>query len=348
MDLGKLLDVPAPALELQATLQGLIDGKAKPLGALGRMEELALQIGIIQGTTTPHADRPMLLIFAGDHGMTRAGVMSFPSGNTVSMVDNLLQGQATANAFARVVGAELFVVDAGTDADLTNRAGLVHAKVARGTGDATVEPAMTSAQAEGAIVCGAGIATDLIVQGADLVILGEVGCGNTASASLITHSLTNAPLHMCIGPGAGHSPESMGVKRMAIQKAAQRSDAQDPLEVLHQFGGFEIAMMAGAILACGHKGVPVLIDGFICAAAALVAIRMSPHVAEYCIFTHSSPEPGSQVIMTALKARPLLNLNLHLGEGTGALLAIPLVQAACAFLCEVTSRDETMPRAAGF
>ena len=343
--LTELLAVPALDRSLENNLKTALDGKAKPPGALGRVEELALELGLIQQRARPVVKQPVLLVFAGDHGLTRSGVAAFPSGVTVAMVDTLLAGRASANAFARVVGAEVRVIDAGVAADLSDRAGLIQAKIALGTGDASVEPAMIPQQAEAALLAGAQVAKDAIANGADLIALGEMGIGNSASAALLMHRLSPAPLDACVGQGAGHSPEGMARKRAVLAQAAARSDVTDPFEVLTQFGGFEIAMMAGALLAAARASVPVLVDGFIGTAAALLAVRLAPNARDYCLFAHASAEAGHRLMLDVLGARPLLELDMRLGEGTGALLALPLVKAACALLSEVAELAEVLEAA---
>lgn len=345
LTLTDLITVPALDRSLQPALRTALDGKAKPPGALGRIEELALTLGLIQQRMRPVVERPVLLVFAGDHGLTRSGVAAFPSGVTVAMVDTLLAGKASANAFARVVGAEVRVIDAGVAADLSDRAGLVQAKIASGTADASVEPAMTSVQGEAALLAGAQVTEQAIVDGADLIALGEMGIGNSASAALLMHRLAPALLDDCVGQGAGHSPEGMARKRAVLVQAAARSDATAPFEVLTQFGGYEIAMMAGALLAAAKAGVPVLVDGFIGTAAALLAVRLAPAARDYCLFCHVSAEAGHRLMLDAMEARPLLELDMRLGEGTGALLAVPLVKAACALLSEVAELADVLEAA---
>ncbi len=345
MTLDDLLAVPALDRTQEPALQSALDGKAKPPGALGRIEGLALTLSLIQRRLKPVVDRPTLLVFAGDHGLTRSGVAAFPSSVTVAMVDTLLAGRATANAFARAVGAEVRVIDAGVAADLSDREGLIHAKVAFGTADASVEPAMAKDQAEAALLAGGRIAAEAIANGADLIALGEMGIGNSASAALLMHRLAPARLDACVGQGAGHSPEGLERKRSVLHQAAARSDATEPLEVLVQFGGYEIAMMAGALLASAKAGVPVLIDGFIGTAAALLAVRLAPAACDYCLFAHVSAEAGHHLMLEAMDARPLLALEMRLGEGTGALLAMPLVRAACALLSEVAELSDVLEAA---
>jgi nicotinate-nucleotide--dimethylbenzimidazole phosphoribosyltransferase len=308
-------------LNQTAGLRALVDGKAKPLGALGRIETLAIQLGLIVGHAVPKADRALLLVFAGDHGLTQAGVSSYPAAVTQAMVATFLAGKASANAFARAAGADLRVVDAGVDGDLPFHPNLAAAKIRRGTRNAAEEPALTLTELEAAVETGARIATEAIDEGYDTLLLGEMGIGNTASASLIMHRLAPAPLDDCLGVGAGHDAEGLARKRAALERAAGRSDATAPLDVLREFGGLEIAMMTGAVLGSAARRRPVLIDGFIGSAAALAAIRMEPAVRDYCVFTHCSAEHGHRRMLAELDAEPLLRLDMRLGEGTGALLA---------------------------
>ena len=344
-ELTDLFSVPALNQGLREPLRQALNGKAKPVGALGRIEDLALTLGLIQQTLRPAVVRPVLLVFAGDHGLTRSGVAAYPAGVTVAMVDTLLMGRASANAFAKVVGAQVQVIDAGVAADLSDRAGLVHAKVAPGTKDASTEPAMTPDQAQAALLEGAAMARAAIDDGADMIALGEMGIGNSASAALLMHRLAPAPLIDCVGQGAGHSPEGMARKQAVLAQAAARSDTTAPLEVLIQFGGFEIAMMAGALLGAARAGVPFIVDGFIGSAAALLAIRLAPNARDYCIFAHASAEAGHRRMLDAVEAQPLLGLDMRLGEGTGALLAVPLLKAACALLSDVAELKDILEAA---
>jgi len=327
---------------LEPELRGLIDGKAKPLGALGRVEDLAVRLALIAGRRDPSADRALLLVFAGDHGLTQAGVSSYPSTVTVAMVATLLAGRASANAFARVVGAEVRVVDAGVAADLAPHPALIAAKVRKGSRNAAVEPALTADEVAQALARGAAIAQEAVAEGFDILALGEMGIGNTASAALLVHRLAPAPLADCVGPGAGHDAAGLARKLAVLEQAAGRSAAVEPLEVLAEFGGLEIAMMAGAVVGAAAARRPILVDGFICGAAALAAIRLAPAAADYCIWAHRSAEPGHAAMLAAAGAEPLLDLGLRLGEGTGGLLALPLLRAATALLAEVASLDDVL------
>lgn len=326
----------------EAAYRALVDGKAKPLGALGRIEDLAVRLALIAGRPNPSYDRALLLVFAGDHGLTESGVSAYPSAVTTAMVATLLAGRASANAFARAVGAQVKVVDAGVAADLAPHPLLIDAKIRKGTRNAALGSAMTAEEVESALARGAAIARRAQDEGFDILALGEMGIGNSASAALLLHRLGPAPLADCIGAGAGHDAQGMARKRAVLETAAARTPVTDPLDVLAQFGGLEIAMIAGAILGAASARLPVLVDGFIVSAAALVAIRLDPACADYCIFAHHSAERGHEVMLAALDAQPLLDLSLRLGEGTGALLALPLVRAAAGLLTDVASLDDVL------
>lgn len=333
--------ISAPDTGLQAALQRKIDQKTKPLGALGQLEDLALQAGLVQQSLEPRLSRPHLLVFAGDHGAARAGVSAYPQEVTWQMVENFLAGGAAINVFCKAHGLILAVVDAGVAHDFAPRPGLVQAKVAPGTANYLEAPAMSREQLELALERGAGMARRLAGEGCNLLGFGEMGIGNTASASLLAHALTGVSLEASVGRGTGLDDAGLEKKRRLLAQAAARAGlpagGADPLAALAEFGGFEIAMMAGAMLAGAEAGMLLLIDGFIVSAAALVAARLHPALVDYCVFCHRSAEPGHQAVLDALGARPLLDLGLRLGEGTGAALAYPLLQSALAFLNEMAS-----------
>ncbi|WP_291995022.1 nicotinate-nucleotide--dimethylbenzimidazole phosphoribosyltransferase [Candidatus Accumulibacter sp. ACC003] len=323
-----------------AALQARIDGKTKPPGSLGQLERLALQIGQVQQSLTPALDHPHLLVFAGDHGAARAGVSAYPQEVTWQMVENFLAGGAAINVFARHNGLQLQIVDAGVAHDFGVRQGLLDAKVASGTHNYLEQPAMSAAECDTALSRGAAIARDLADHGCRVVAFGEMGIGNSAAAALLTQQLTGTPLADCVGRGTGLDDAGLARKQallaQAVQRAALPADA-DALTVLAEFGGFEIAMIAGAMLAAAERRLLLLVDGFIVSSALLVAAAISPNIRDYCVFCHRSAEPGHVAQLRALKAEPLLDLGLRLGEGTGAALAWPLVRAAAAFLNEMAS-----------
>ena len=333
--------ITTPDQGLAATLQHKIDQKTKPLGALGQLEAVARKIGLIQHSLTPQLRQPQMLVFAGDHGAAKAGVSAFPQEVTWQMVENFLAGGAAINVFSRQNGLALSVVDAGVAHDFGRRPGLIDAKIALGTANYIEQAAMTPVQCEAAIASGAEIVRGLAAGGCNVVGFGEMGIGNTASASLITHCLTGASLAECVGRGTGLDDAGLSRKQALLEKALGRyraaAGSDEPLAVLAEFGGFEIAMMVGAMLAAAEARMVLLIDGFIVSSAALIAARLFPALGEYCVFCHRSAEPGHQALLRALEAAPLLDLGLRLGEGTGAALAYPVVNAAVSFLNEMAS-----------
>ena len=333
--------ITAPDRAIEASLINKVDRKTKPLGALGLLERTAIRIGLIQQRLDPQFSQPHLLVFAGDHGATKAGVSAYPQEVTWQMVENFLAGGAAINVFARQNGLHLAIIDAGVAHDFGKRAGLVDAKVAAGTANYIEEAAMSAEQCAQAMARGAEISRNLAANGCNVVGFGEMGIGNTAAASLLTHCLTGQPLAECVGRGTGLDDAGLARKQALLDKALQRylacGGSNDPLAVLAEFGGFEIAMMVGAMLGAAEAKMTLLIDGFIVTSAALVATRLAPALADYCVFCHRSAEAGHRAQLAALGAEPLLDLGLRLGEGTGAALAFPLVEAALNFLNEMAS-----------
>jgi len=327
---------------LAARLRALIDGKAKPPGALGRIEDLAVQIGLIQNRPDPRVDRAAVLVFAGDHGLNEEGVSPYPSAVTAAMVGLFLSGRASVNAFAAAIGADVRVIDVGVAADLPGHPALTVAKVRVGTRNAAREPAMSETECAAALQAGFDAAQAAVRGGAEAVALGEMGIGNTAAASLVLHRLGPAPLADCVGAGAGHDAEGIARKAAVLARAAARSDAVEPFDVLRQFGGYEIAAIAGAALGAAALRAPVVVDGFIAGAGVLAAARMVPELAGFCVFAHRSAERGHALMLEALGARPLLDLGLRLGEGTGAVLAIPLLRAAARLVTDVADLSEVV------
>ncbi|QGZ41093.1 nicotinate-nucleotide-dimethylbenzimidazole phosphoribosyltransferase [Pseudoduganella flava] len=316
--------------DLAARLAHAIDHKTKPLGSLGMLEALARQIGLVQRTTTPAVTAPAILVFAGDHGVVAEGVSAYPQDVTWQMVENFLAGGAAINVFAAQNGCTLQVVDAGVAHDFGKRDSLVDRKIAAGTRNFAVEPAMTPAQCAQALAHGAALAEALP---GNVVGFGEMGIGNTTAAGALMHKLTGIPAADCVGAGTGLTPDGVLHKQRVIEAAVLRhAGVTAPLDVLATFGGFEIAMMAGAMLQAAAQRKILLIDGFIVTSALLVAARLQPAILDYCVFSHCSDESGHQRMLAALEARPLLNLGLRLGEGTGSALALPLLHAAVNFL----------------
>ncbi|MFO6421583.1 nicotinate-nucleotide--dimethylbenzimidazole phosphoribosyltransferase [Hylemonella sp. W303a] len=336
-------DIPAVAdlhdATLAARLQHKIDQKTKPLGSLGRLETLALQLGLILGSETPELRAPQMLVCAGDHGLAARGVSAFPSDVTWQMVENFLAGGACVSVLARQHGIALTVADCGVRHDFAPRPGLVDAKVAPGTADALSGPAMTAEQCALALGNGARIVKALP---GNALLLGEMGIGNTSAASLLLARLGGLDIADCTGAGTGLDAAAVARKTEVLREVLlKHPQAQAPLEVLAAFGGFEIATLAGAVLQAAAERRVIVVDGFIASAAVLVATRLNAQqasaVLQRCVFAHRSGERGHALLLAQLQAQPLLDLGLRLGEGSGAALAWPLLVSACAVLREMAS-----------
>ncbi len=326
---------------LRSALQHKIDQKTKPLGALGQLESLALQIGLIQNSLTPRLNKSCIMVFAGDHGVVAAGVSAYPQSVTAQMVANFLTGGAAINVFAKQHGIELLVVDAGVNADLDSHAALIHAKIGKGTRNFLTHPAMTDRQCSKALQTGADLVLKQYENGCNCIGFGEMGIGNTSSAALLMHSLTGIPLEQCVGRGTGLNDDQLRNKAAVLQQALYRHPGiTEPLGALATFGGFEIAMMAGATLKAAELGMLILIDGFIASSALLVASKLHPELLDYCVFSHESSEQGHRTLLQHFNAKALLHLDLRLGEGSGIALAYPLLQSAVLFLNEMATFDE--------
>ena len=320
---------------LATALQAKIDGKTKPLGALGQLEALMLQLGMILGSETPVLHEPQLMVFAGDHGLAAQGVSAYPSDVTWQMVENFLAGGAAVNVLARQHGLTLTVVDAGVAHDFAPRAGLVIAKIAHGTADSLTQPAMTEAQCAQALGTGMQLLKE---RPGNALLLGEMGIGNTSAAALLLARLAALPIERCTGRGTGLGDAALARKTALLGAVlARHAGAVTPLQALAAFGGFEIAMMTGAVLQAALERRVIVVDGFIASSAVLVAAQLQPAVLERCVFAHQSEESGHRLMLSALQAEPLLNLRLRLGEGSGAALAWPLLLSACSLLAEMSS-----------
>ncbi|WP_345813175.1 nicotinate-nucleotide--dimethylbenzimidazole phosphoribosyltransferase [Paraburkholderia sp. PREW-6R] len=323
---------------LRADLQHIIDTKTKPPGSLGRLETLARQMGLIQRSTHPAVTRPAMIVFAGDHGVAAEGVSPYPQAVTAQMVANFLAGGAAINALSRVSGMELEVVNAGMATPLPSTEGLVDIPVASGTRNFAHEPAMTREQALAAMQAGAARVEHHAALGTNVIGFGEMGIANTSAAACVMSRLCNVPIDECVGRGTGLDDEGLARKRNVLASAlARHAVSSDSLDVLATFGGFEIAMMAGAYLAAAHARMTILVDGFIATSALLIADALAPDVREYCVFAHASNEAGHRRMLDHFGATPLLALDMRLGEGTGAALAVPLLRAAAAFVNEMAS-----------
>ncbi len=320
---------------LAAQLQQRIDQQTKPIGALGALEALALQLGLITQSETVRLQQPQIVVFAADHGIADEGVSAYPQAVTQQMVGNMLAGGAAINVLARQHGFALTVVDAGVAADLPAHPGLLQRKVAYGTHNSCLQPAMSEGQVEEALEAGQAVVRGLP---GNVLALGEMGIANTSAAALLLVRLGGVSVHDATGRGTGLNDAQLQHKRGVLARALERHRAvQQPLDVLAALGGFELAMMTGAMLQAASERRVVLVDGFIAGAAALVAQALAPAVRDYLIFGHLSAEAGHALLLERLQAQPLLALALRLGEGTGALLAWPLLQSAAVLLNEMAS-----------
>jgi nicotinate-nucleotide--dimethylbenzimidazole phosphoribosyltransferase len=336
--LPNIQDVADVALTVR--LQHKIDNKTKPLGSLGQLESLALQLGQILGTESPKLDQPQMLVFAGDHGLTARGVSAFPSDVTWQMVENFLAGGACVSVLAKANNIALNVVDCGVnheflDASKTPRIGLLNAKIANGTADSSAAAAMTAAQCQQAIENGMTIVKNLP---GNVILLGEMGIGNTSAASLILSRLTGLDIAECTGAGTGLDSAGVDRKTTVLREVlAFHAGVSSPLDVMAAFGGFEMATMLGAVFQAAAERRVIVVDGFITTAVILVAHALRPYVLQHCVFAHRSGERGHGQMLEKLNAKPLLNMGLRLGEGSGAALAWPLLVAACAVLRDMAS-----------
>ena len=326
---------------LTARLQYLLDNKTKPLGSLGRLESLALRIGQVLGTEAPALLQPQMLVCAGDHGLAAKGVSAFPSDVTWQMVENFLAGGAAVSVLARQHGLALTVVDCGVAKPIAPRDGapgapqLLLRKVAPGTADASVGPAMTAEQCAQAITNGIEVVRTLP---GNALLLGEMGIANTSVASLLLARLAGLPLADVTGAGTGLDAAGIERKRAVLQQALDaNAEATTPLAALAALGGYEVATLVGAVLQAALERRVIVVDGFITSAAVLVASRLQPAVLQRCVFAHRSGERGHSLMLAQMQAEPLLDLGLRLGEGSGAALAWPLLQSACAVLAEMAS-----------
>jgi nicotinate-nucleotide--dimethylbenzimidazole phosphoribosyltransferase len=332
-------NILAPDPALTAAIAHKIDTKTKPLGALGQLETLAQQVALVQQTLTPALRRPHVLVFAADHGIAQAGVSQYPPEVTHQMVRNFASGGAAINVFCRQNGLGLTIVDAGVRGSFADLPAVRNEKIAEGTQNFAHAPAMTAAQCTDALARGARLVDELHAAGCNVLGLGEMGIGNTASAAVLMHLLTGRPLAECVGRGTGLNAAGVARKLATLTQAvaAHPPVGTDPLAVLATFGGFEIAQLCGAMLRAAELRMLLLIDGFIASAALLVAAQLAPRVLAYCVFCHESGEQGHRLLLAELGGQPLLRLGMRLGEGTGCALAYPLVQAAVSFLNEMAS-----------
>ena len=328
---------------IQKTQQRL-DNLTKPLGSLGRLEELAKLIVGITAKDNPELKNKVIFTLAGDHGVTEEGISAYPKEVTLQMVYNFLNGGAGINVLARHIGAKVIVVDMGVAGEIAewpkvNNQGRVDKKIAYGTKNFTKGPAMNRAEAIRSIETGIEIFEEEFINGIDIVGTGEMGIGNTTASSAIVAVFTGKPIEDVVGRGTGLSDEALNNKIRVIKKALElnRPDSEDPIGVLSKVGGFEIGGLTGIILAAAAARIPVVIDGFISGAAALLAYHIEPKTKDYMIAAHCSVEPGHRIMLEHMSLRPLLDLDMRLGEGTGAALGINIAEAAVKILTQMAT-----------
>ncbi len=326
----------------QSRAQNHLDRLTKPPGSLGRLEEIAIWFIQVTERFPPTLPKKMLFPFAADHGVTDEGVSAFPKSVTAQMVYNFLKGGAAVNVLARHAGVEVRVVDMGVDADFKSLPDLIHRKIARGTQNMAQGPAMSRQAAETSLKTGIALAEKATQEGVTLLAVGEMGIGNTTAASAMTAVLCKAPVKNVTGRGTGVDDAALRHKQKIIDQAIKMSDphSKDPLDVLAKVGGFEIGGMAGLILGAAAHHIPVVIDGFISTAAALIAVALKPEVKSYLLAAHQSVEPGHQIALEHLGLSPLLDLEMRLGEGTGAVLGMGMVDAAIKIVNEMATFDQ--------
>ena len=323
---------------LSRQLQAIIDHKTKPKGALGTLEELALQIGLVFNTTRPRLKKPHLVVFAADHGIAQEGLSAYPPEVTSQMVLNFTRGGAAINVLCQQHRLALTIVDAGVNAHFAPALPILNHKMGQGTQSFLLGPAMGLDQAHACLQHGADVVNDIFRDGCNTIGFGEMGIGNTSTAAALMSMLGSIPIEQCIGNGTGIGPEVLGRKKQVLRQAILNYPGDpDIYRIMAWFGGFEILQMAGAMLAAHKNNMLLLVDGFIATTAFLCAFKINPAVKQNAVFCHLSDEAGHRHLLGLLDAKPLLQLGLRLGEGTGCALAFPLLQSAVAFLTRMAS-----------
>ena len=338
----KAFDIQPVNTSLKTAIQEKIDNLNKPKGSLGRLEELAMQVCLVQQTLEPSLTHPCHLLLGGDHGIEREGVSVSPREVTWQQMINFTRGGGGVNMFCRQHGFKLRVVDVGVDYDLSNVPGIISRKIARGTKNFLYEPAMSEEEFDKAIQVGVDLVDDCCAEGCRVLSIGEMGIGNTSPSSIWMHLFGNIPLDECIGAGAGLNNDGIRHKYEVLSTSLERC----PSDIKHQtsaiiryFGGFEMVAAIGAMLRAAEQHLIILVDGFIMTACAVAAIRLYPAVQNYMIFTHCGDESGHKRMLDIVNAKPLLHLGLRLGEGTGALCAFPIVDSAVRMMNEMNNFD---------
>lgn len=333
------LDIQRPDRAIEGAIKAKIDNLNKPLGSLGRLEEIAMQVCLAQQTLTPTLRRPCHLLFGGDHGVEREGVSATPREVTRQQMENFARGGGGVNMLCRQHGVELTLVDVGVDGDLSHTSGIINRKVALGTRDFLLGPAMAAAEMERALDVGVEMADGCHARGCDILSVGEMGAANTSPSSVWMSLMGGVTIDQCVGAGSGLDAEGVGHKADVLRRSIDRFEAEaqsyNTEDIMRWFGGFEMVAAVGAMLRAAELRMMVMVDGFIMTACALAATRISPEAKDYMLFAHVGDESGHARLLALMGARPLLNLGLRLGEGTGALCALPIVQSAVRMVNEM-------------
>jgi nicotinate-nucleotide--dimethylbenzimidazole phosphoribosyltransferase len=326
--------IPAPDAAWEDRAWARLDSLTKPPRSLGELERMAQRLAVLQRSERPSLNSKAIVLMAADHGVTVEGVSPYPSDVTAQMVANFVAGGAAINQLAAHAGARVVVVDIGVAHPLPLSDGVVSARIADGTSNMAAGPAMTRAQAVAAMMTGVDVVAELVAEGVDIIGTGDMGIGNTTASAAITSVLTGTDPGLVVGPGTGLDAQGVAHKADVIRRAiaVNSPDAGDPIDVLAKVGGFEIAGLAGVIVGAAALGIPVVSDGFISGAATLAALRLAPAASPWVFASHRSAEPGHAIVLSALGIRPVLDLDMRLGEGTGAALAIELMDAACVMM----------------
>ena len=319
-------------------IQQIIDLKTKPLGALGLLEKIALKIGLVQQQPKLELKNPHLIVFASDHGIAQSGVSAYPAEVTPQMVLNFLNNGAAINVFCNQNKIELSIIDSGVNYDFGDYTILKNCKIAKSTKNFLCESAMTSTQLDECFTHSQKIVAEIAKKGTNIIGFGEMGIGNTSSASMLVHYLTDLPLEQCVGRGTGLNDEQLKTKLEILSQAKNtHGEIKDPKQILATFGGFEVAQMTGAMLAAFDRNMLLMIDGYIASAALLVASKLKPEILNNAIFCHQSDEFGHQYLLNYFNEEPILKINLRVGEGTGCALAYPIIKSAVNFFNDMAS-----------
>ena len=340
----KAFDIQPVNTSLKTAIQEKIDNLNKPKGSLGRLEELAMQVCLVQQTLEPSLTHPCHLLLGGDHGIEREGVSVSPREVTWQQMINFTRGGGGVNMFCRQHGFKLRVIDVGVDYDLSNVPGIINRKIARGTKNFLYEPAMSEEEFDKAIQVGVDLVDDCVAEGCCVLSIGEMGIANTSPSSIWMHLFGDIPLDECIGAGAGLNNDGIRHKYEVLKESVDRFNGLNglpinPIKPIMYFGGFEMVAAIGAMLRAAEQHLIILVDGFIMTACAVAAIRLYPAVQDYMIFTHCGDESGHKRMLDIVNAKPLLHLGLRLGEGTGALCAFPIIDSAVRMMNEMNNFD---------